>query len=107
MDSHRKMLSSGTAASSRSARVRSTGAERALATLIGRSVCGRAEHEAWIQVGLAPHEPARHLGERAGVDHEPEPLAGGVGYGHEDGVGARSGDYRLDLHQAAEDRNAL
>src|SRR3954454_19435065 len=100
------MLSSGTAASSRSAKVRSTGTGRALATLICL-VCARAQHEARIQIGFPPHESTRYFGQRAGVDDEAEPLARGVGNRDEHSVGLRFREYRLDLQQASEHRHSL
>src|SRR5215213_10779128 len=107
MQSQRKTLSSGVAASSRSVKVRSAGAVRAVTTLIGTSVCCCAEGDTRVEVGLAAHEPAGHLGERAGVDDEPEALAGCIGNGDEHGVGACLREHRLDLHQPAEHRHAL
>src|SRR5919197_6160345 len=107
MQSQTKMLSSGTAASSRSLSVRSAGAARTVATLTGRSVDGGAEDGTRIEVGLAPHEPARHLCQRAGVDDEAEPLARGIRNRHEDGVGPRSREDLLDRFEASENRRSL
>src|SRR3954454_21512543 len=100
------MLSSGTAASSRSAKVRSTGAGRELATLICL-VCARAQHEARIQIGFPPHESTRYFGQRAGVDDGPYPLGGGVGNREEHSAGPLFREHRLDLQQASEPGHSL
>src|SRR6266498_5408257 len=107
MQSQRKMLSSGTAASRRSTRVRSAGAGCAVATLISESVDSGAEDDAGIEVGLAAHEPARHVREGTGVDNQPEPFVRRIGNRHEDAVGSCTREDRLDLHQTAEYRHAL
>src|ERR671923_2984005 len=107
MQSHRKMLSSGTAASSRSANVRSAGTAGAVATVILPSVDSGAEGNARIEIGLSPDEPARHVGERAGIDHKAEPFVRRIGNRHEHGVGLRAREDRLDLGQVSQDRYAL
>src|SRR5215468_8613375 len=101
------MLSSGTAASSRSANVRPIGVERALATLTSSSVGARAEHDARIQVGLPPHEPARHFGQRARIDDEPKPLVRGIGDRHEYRVRLHLGQHALDLEQPTQHGHTL
>src|SRR6266536_4456896 len=107
MQSQRKMLSSGTAASNRSVSERSAGAGRAVATVISGSVDSGAEDGARIEVGLAPYETARHLCERAGIDHQSQTLARSVGDRDEDGVWAHPREDRLDLQQPAEHGYAL
>src|SRR6266511_1143402 len=112
MQSQRKMLSSGTAASSRSASVRSAGRGLTVATLIlglvpGALVDSGAEDDAGIEVGLAPDEPARHLCERAGVNDEAEPLTRCVRNRHEDGGGPHAREDLLDLCEPAQDGSPL
>src|SRR3989441_2818684 len=91
------MLSSGTAARSRSASVCSAGVVRAVTTVILNSVGGRAEDGVRIEVGVATDEAAGHLRERAGVDDQAEALAWGIGNRDEDGVGLRAREDALDL----------
>src|SRR2546422_6672546 len=91
------MLSSGTAAKSRSASVRSAGAGRAVTTVILSSFGGCAEDGVRIEVGVAADETAGHLREGAGVDDQAEPFAWGVGNRDEDGGGLRAREDALDL----------
>src|ERR671931_30364 len=107
MQSQRKMLSSGMAASTRSANVRSAATEDAVATDIPGLVDAGAQDDAWIEVGLAADEPAGHLRERARIDHEPEPLARSVRNRDEDGVRVRAAQDGLDLVGAAKHGDAL
>src|SRR6266576_1592141 len=79
MASQRKMLSSGTAASRRSASVCSAGVVRAVTTAIRESVGSYAEDGARMEVGFATDEAAGNLCKRAGVDAQPEALARRVG----------------------------
>src|SRR5439155_23281094 len=120
MQSQKKTLRSGAAARIRSANVRSAGTARAVVTatsapsstaahvLLGGALIGcGAEHDARIEDLVASHEPARHVGERAGVDDEPELLARRIGNRDENRVRARPDEDRLDLHQSAQNGDAL
>src|SRR2546423_7563578 len=107
MQSHRKMLSSGMAASTRSAKVRSAATEDAVATDIPGLVDAGAQDDARIEVGLAADEAARHLRERARIDHQSQPLPRSVGDGDEDRVGPHASQDRLDLGRASEDGDTL
>src|SRR5512141_238742 len=108
MQSQRKMLRSGTAARSLSVSVRSAGARCAVAIPITRSLLrAGAEHDAGIEIRLAPDEPARNLGTGARVDDESEPVARGIGDCDQHGVGERSQEDRVDLADTAEHWNAL
>src|SRR6266581_3936267 len=98
------MLSSGTAASRRSASVRSAGVVRAVTTAIRDSVGCCAENSSRIEVGLATDEAAGHLRKRAGVDHQPEALARRIGNRHEHGVWLRARENPFDLAGAAKHR---
>src|SRR2546426_10276015 len=107
MQSQRKMLSSGIAARTRSANVRSAATEDAVATDIPGLVDAGAQDDAWIEVGLAADKPARHLRERARIDHQPQPLARSVGNGDEDCIRPDTAQNRLDLGRAPEHRDSL
>src|SRR5437764_8511105 len=107
MQSQRKMLSSGIAARTRSANVRSAATEDAVARDIPGLFDAGAQDDARIEVGLAADEPARHLRERAGIDHEPQPLTRSIGNGDEDRVRLDPAQNRFDLGRAAEHRNSL
>src|SRR5882724_5404147 len=101
------MLNSGTAASRRSASVRSAGVVRAVTTAIRESVGCCAEDGARIEVGFAADEAARHLRERARVDDEPEALARRVGNRDENGVWTCARENSFDLSGAAQHWDAL
>src|SRR5216683_3660776 len=101
------MLSRGTAARRRSTSVRSAGVVRAVTTAIRESVGGCAEHGARIEVGIAPDEATGHLGKRAGVDDQSEPLARSVGNRDENSVWLRAREDSLDLLGAAQHRHTL
>src|SRR5207302_9038979 len=60
-----------------------------------------------IEVPVASHEPAGHGSERARIDDEPELLPRRIGNRDENRVRARPDEDRLDLHQSAQDEDAL
>src|SRR6202795_2934945 len=101
------MLSSGTAASRRSASVRSAGVVRAVTTAIRESVGCCAEDGARIEVGFATDEAAGNLRKRARVDDQPEALARRVGNRDENGIRACARENSLDLSGAAQHGHAL
>ena len=101
------MLSSGTAASSRSASVRSAGVVRAVTTAMRESVGCCAEDGARIEVGFATDEAAGNLRKRARVDDQPEALARGVGNRDEDSVWTCPRENSFDLSGAAQHRHSL
>src|SRR5436309_14502265 len=101
------MLSSGTAASRRSASVCSAGVVRAVTTVIVSSVSGRAEDGVRIEVGVATDEAAGHLRKRAGVDDQAEAFAWGVGNRDEDGVGLGAREDALNLSGPPEHGDSL
>src|SRR5262245_3979857 len=107
MQSQRKMLSSGTAASRRSVSVRSAGAVGAVATVSAVSVCRSAQDDSGVEVAVAPDEPAWYLGPGAGVDDDSELFARRVRNRHEHRVGSCTPDDALDVTGAAEHRHAL
>src|SRR5207247_11481113 len=107
MASQRKMLSSGTAASRRSARACSAGVVRAVTTAIRGSVGCGAEDGARIEVGIATDEAAGHLRKRAGVDDQSEALARCIGDRDADGVRMRTRENSFDLFGAAQHGHAL
>src|SRR5947199_10662376 len=72
-----------------------------------RSLAGGAEDDAWVEIGLAAHEPAGYLGPGAGLDDDVEALPRGVRDRHEHGLGARRREDALDVVDAADDGNAL
>src|SRR5918992_4680548 len=102
MDNQRKMLSSGTAATRRSASVRSAGADRAVATPM-LLVDGGAEDGTRIEIGFPADEPARHVGQRARVDDQAERLAGRIRNRDEHGVGPTPRENLLDLPRPPQD----
>src|SRR6476661_1922069 len=107
MLSQRKMLSSGTAARSRSVSVRPADAGRAVTTAIPGSVAACAEDGVRIEVSVATNEAARHLRQCAGVDDQAEAFARSVGNRDEDRVRSRAGEDALDLSGSAEHEDAL
>src|SRR5580765_1918098 len=107
MLSQRKMLSSGTAARSRSVSVRSADAGRAVTTAILGSVAGCPEDGVRIEVSVATNEAARHLRQRAGIDDQAEAFARSIGNRDENRVRARAREHSLDLSGPAEHGDAL
>src|SRR6266550_5452669 len=101
------MLSSGTAASSRSASVCSAGVVRAVTTAIRDSVGCCAEDSSRIEVGFATDEAAGHLRKGAGVDDQPEALARRVGNRDENGIWPYARENSFDLSGSAQHRHPL